>query len=77
VLLGVVQLRERAAVGKREAVQVEEDRRGDERAGERAPAGFVGSGDEAPLEGAIEGEEAAAAAGRVARASRCAPGAST
>ena len=62
VLLGVVQVGERAPVRQRQAVEVEQDRGRDERPGERTPAGLVGPCDEAPLEGAVEGEQLAAAA---------------
>jgi len=61
VLLRVVQVRQRPARGEGEAVEVEQDRRRDERARERAPPGLVGTGDEAPLERAIEGEQLPAA----------------
>jgi hypothetical protein len=73
VLLGVVQPRERSAVGEGESVEVEQDRGGDKRARQRPAAGLVGARDEAPLELAVEGEQLAAArAGRLgaARAQR-------
>jgi hypothetical protein len=50
VLLRVVQARERATVSEREALNVEEDGGGDQRACEGAAARFVGAGDEATLE---------------------------
>ena len=59
VLLGVVQPRERAAVGQRQPLEVEQDGGGDERPGERAAPGLVGAGDEAAAELAVEGEELA------------------
>lgn len=58
VLLGVVQTRQGAAIRKRELVEVEEDRRGDQRSREAATTSLVGAGDVAALEGAVEGEEA-------------------
>jgi hypothetical protein len=76
VLLRVVQSRERTPIREREPLQVEQDSRGDEGTGERAASGLVCAGDEAPLERAVEGEEAAAAARR-ARAFRLGPAAST
>ena len=60
-LLGVVQAAEGAAVGVREALVVDQDRGGDQRAGQAAAPGLVGAGDEAALQPAVEGEQAAAA----------------
>ena len=56
VLLRVVQPRERAAIRQRQPLEIEQDGRSDQRAGERAPSGLVGPGYEAPFERAIEGE---------------------
>jgi hypothetical protein len=60
VLLGVVQARERAAVGQGQALEVEEDGGGHERAREAAATGLVGAGDPAHAERAVELEQAAA-----------------
>jgi hypothetical protein len=76
VLLGVIQARQGAPVCQREPLEVEQHGGRDERPCERATTGLVGAGDEAPLEGAIEGEEAAAAA-RGVRACRRGSAAST
>jgi hypothetical protein len=62
VLLGVVQRAERADVGDRERLEVEEDGRGDERTGEAAAAGLVGPGDPADAQPAVELEQAPAGA---------------
>jgi hypothetical protein len=56
-----VEAAEGAAVGEREALVVDQDRGGDQRSRETAAAGLVGTGDEAALQPAVEGEEAAAA----------------
>jgi hypothetical protein len=59
VLLGVVEQPERANLARAEALVVEEDRGGDQRAGQTAPAGLVGPGDEAEAEGAVMLDELA------------------
>jgi hypothetical protein len=77
VLLGVVEARERAAFGQRQPLEVEQNGRRDERPGQRAAAGLVGTRDEAALERAVESEELATAGlARALRASRCGPAAS-
>jgi hypothetical protein len=58
VLLGVVQRTEVADVAPGETLEVEEDARGDERAGQASAAGFVGAGDEAVPETAVVPKEA-------------------
>ena len=63
VLLRVVQAGERPAVREREPVEVEQDRGGHERPGERAAAGLVGARHEAAADLAVEGEQAAPVAG--------------
>ena len=65
-LLGVVQPGQRAAIGVREGLVVDQDRRGDQRPRQAAAPGLVGAGDEAAAEAAVEGEQAPGA-----RQSRC------
>ena len=60
-LLGVVQAAEGAPVGVREALVVEQHGSCDQRSGETAATGLVGTGDVAAAEPAIEGEETPAA----------------
>ena len=62
VLLRVVQAAQRAAVGQRQPLEVEQHRGRHERPGQRAAAGLVGAGHVAAAELAVEGEQAAAAA---------------
>ena len=62
VLLRVVEPRERAPVGERQPLQVEEDRGSEQRARQAAAAGLVGARDEAVAELAVEREQAPAAA---------------
>jgi len=62
VLLRIVEPRQRAPVGKRQALEVEQDRSGEQRPGEATPARLVRTGDEAVSELAVEGEQPAAAA---------------
>ncbi len=61
-LLGVVDAAEDAPVADREALVVEEDGGGDQRARQAAAPGLVGARDEAVVEPAIEVEEPLAAA---------------
>jgi hypothetical protein len=56
VLLRVVQACERAAVGQRQALEIEQDGGRDERPGEAAAPRLVGTSDEALPERPIEGE---------------------
>ena len=44
-----------------ERLVVDQDRGGDQRSGEATAPGLVGAGDEAALQAAVEGEQAAAA----------------
>src|SRR6476661_5203259 len=62
VLLGVVEQREGADVADAQRFDVEEHGGGDERAGEAAAAGLVGTGDPADAEAPVELEETAAGA---------------
>ena len=71
VLLGVVERAERADVAHAEALEVEQHRRGDERAGEAAAPGLVGAGDEADAE--ARGRTGRAAVLSLRRSRRCAP----
>jgi hypothetical protein len=52
-----VQPGERAAVGMREGLVVDQHSGRDQGAGKAAPPGLVGAGDEAAAEATIEGEE--------------------
>src|SRR5437764_12167792 len=65
LLLRVVEASERAALGQRQALEVEEHRGGDERARQRPPPRLVGTGYEAAPQRAVEREELAT---RIARA---------
>jgi hypothetical protein len=76
VLLRVVESRERAPVGERQLLDVEEDRGGDERPGETAAARLVRAGYVAALERAVIGEEPPARSAAALRACRCGLGAS-
>lgn len=60
LLLGVVQRTERANLGGTDLFEVEQHTRGDQGPGEAAPAGFIGAGDEAEPEGAVEPEQTTA-----------------
>jgi hypothetical protein len=61
-LLRVVEARQRLPVGERQALEVEQDRRREQRSGEAAATGLVRTRDEAVAELAVEGEQPAAAA---------------
>ena len=76
VLLGVVEGGQRATLGQRQRLEVEQDRGGDQRTGQATAPRLVGTGDEAHAQLAVVGEQppaAAAALGRLARLAR--PGA--
>jgi hypothetical protein len=55
-LLGVVQAGERTAVAVGEALVVDQDRGGDQRSRQAAPASLIGAGNEAGAKASIEGE---------------------
>jgi hypothetical protein len=57
LLLRVVEARQRPAFAERQALEVEQDRRRGQGAGERAAAGLVGAGDEATTEIPVEREQ--------------------
>jgi hypothetical protein len=72
VLLRVVQPRERAPLGQRQLLEIEEDGRRDQRPGEGAAAGLVGAGYKTAPKRSVKGEEAAACARRpLLRGCRC------
>jgi hypothetical protein len=62
VLLGVVQTSQRAALGEGQLLEIEEDRCGDKRAGERPATSLVSPGNEAPIERPVEREKTSAGA---------------
>jgi hypothetical protein len=57
VLLGIVEGAEGAALGRTDALEVEEDGGDDERAGQASPSRLVGPGDEANPEAAVEAQQ--------------------
>src|ERR1700751_4508014 len=63
LLFGVVERAQRADLARADALEVEQDRGGDQGAGEAAPTGLVRSGDETHAERAVELEEPAGGAG--------------
>jgi hypothetical protein len=58
VLLGVVERAQVADVAPAQALEVQEHARGDERPGQTAPPGLIGSGDEATSQPAVVAQEA-------------------